>query len=548
MFQLKVIGMIKNEQENTVISLNPEYYKALKHLDKFSHVHVFYTYCTQNKWYLRKKILPILQINLKKGILFTDMSFHEGDGLQVIDLKPYFPSEDSVKRTSNIKTDVTYDSQIAQMDIQKELSIRQTDKEKAIEIQQTEITSNYIKVYWWFHKFDSAQYRQVTECNPPYENAPRSGIFATRSPVRPNPIAMTVAKIKKIDYAQKRIYLHEIESFDQTPCLGIHSYSSVTDCITHSKVPNWLSHWPRWIADSDLHMDPGEVTCKDSQLEELLRQSNNSNPKQTNSISKPIKTNTQEYEISVQGARENNLKGIHVRIPYGKITVVVGVSGSGKSSLVNDTIYAECRRRMEYLTHNRNMLQKPKVESITGCIPAVIISQDSIRGNSLSTVGTYTNAYDYLRIIYAGAATHHCPSCGNEIIPLSRDYILNFLKGQNNVELYDLAKQSITEGNLEERVDLALHKGKGGFYCKLPQLPPTDFLLLQTKQKCYRCDTLQFEMTPQMFSYVDSDSRCPVCNGTGRTVEIDENKIIEHPELSLLDGASSFYGKLRTFL
>ena len=242
---------------------------------------------------------------------------------------------------------------------------------------------------------------------------------------------------------------------------------------------------------------------------------------------------------------------------------------------------------MEYLGSSHNILAKPKVDEITGCIPAVVITQDAIRGNSLSTVGTYSDAYDYLRSIYASVAIRHCPKCGHEIIPLTKERIIALLKAHKDVKILNLSHklvekaeisdsgsllvaterdslkveyeqyslesilnkdciETLTENNnLEALVETAINLGKGAFYVKLDN---NDMILLQTKQKCYNCDTLMFELTPTTFSYMDADSRCTNCSGTGKAVIIDEKKVIDHPELSLLEGASSFYGKLKSFI
>lgn len=572
MYSLKSIGTIE-VKEKTIITVNKEFRKALKYLDRFSHVHVFYVSLDANEKQLHKAILEIEQVKIREGIIISPLQLEQKAEWELIDIKPYFPSEDTV-------CDVNCKSQSCDQ-VSEGIRVERDEKDEAYEVgtiglirsvngeqyvqldkleEAPNLSSSHIKIFWWFHKFDSNLYRGVTECNPPYENAPRTGIFATRSPVRPNPIAMTIARVTHIDKEKKRIYLSGIESFDKTPCLGISEYIPAVDQILECRVPHWLEHWPKYLDDKVVNHEK-TMTIEDSQLSQLLFKMNEKEQKQsgeeirvseTGKINEASQRNELENELKyrkpdgiiVHGARENNLKGINVKIPYGKITAVVGVSGSGKSSLINDTIYAECNRRMEYLNHNHNM-PKPKVDDMFGCIPTVVITQDAIRGNSFSTVGTYTDAYDYLRSIYAGASIRHCPNCGHEIIPLSTERIYALLEQQKEVKICDLSKKELQGGSLTDRINTALKQGQGAFYAELED---GSNLLLQTKQKCYRCDKLMFEMTPSSFSYLDADSRCPVCNGTGKVVKVDESKIIDNPERSLLDGASSFYGKLSTFL
>ena len=125
-------------------------------------------------------------------------------------------------------------------------------------------------------------------------------------------------------------------------------------------------------------------------------------------------------EIYVKGAKENNLKNIDVHVPRGSLTVFTGVSGSGKSTLAFDTIFAEGQRRyMEslssYARQFLGMMEKPDVERIDGLSPAISIDQKTTSKNPRSTVGTVTEIYDYLRLLYARAGTPHCPKCGKEI-------------------------------------------------------------------------------------------------------------------------------------
>lgn len=551
MVQLNKIGKIKYEEAKTWIVLEKQYKKALTHVREFSHIHLFYTYKERDVWNMNTRIVKIQSVDVKAGIIEAgnwNVDLPESD---VIDIKPYFPCEDSVKEAGEQSPVLERTLEIMKKDAKGHYQmepvglIRNSHGECYIQLKNmSEITSGYIKVFWWFDKFDSDKYRRLTQCNPPYENAPKTGIFASRSPVRPNPLAMTVANITRVDKEQKRIYINAIESFDKTPCLGILAYCKNRDFVPECEVPEWLSHWPKWVDAVKPDLNSGIVACKDSRLTALLKEPKERNREVSLSPEEPLKEEGKKDGLWIKGAREHNLKGINIKIPYGKITAVVGVSGSGKSSLVHDTIYAECRRRMEYLNNNRNQLQKPDAEYMTGCIPSVIISQKEIRGNSQSTVGTYTNAYDYLRILYASVGIRHCPDCSHEIIPLTRDTILQILSKEKEAVILDRRKQVMEGDTLREKVDTALERGKGAFYAKLGS---DEFILLQTRQKCFRCDKLMFELTPASFRYSDPESRCPFCNGTGETVELDESKIIEHPELSLLDGASSFYGKLKGF-
>lgn len=138
----------------------------------------------------------------------------------------------------------------------------------------------------------------------------------------------------------------------------------------------------------------------------------------------------QEKYIKIKGANEHNLKNIDIEIPRDEFTVVTGLSGSGKSSLAFDTIYAEGQRRyMEslssYARQFLGQMEKPQVESIEGLPPAISIDQKSTNRNPRSTVGTVTEIYDYMRLLYARAGVPHCPKCGKEIKKQSVDEIVD---------------------------------------------------------------------------------------------------------------------------
>ena len=558
MYQLKAIGKLYGGRKNE-IEIQSNYRKALKRLDTFSHVHLFYVVSKAGEWKLETQIVEIEGVEIKSGKVKIKKWDKAEQEVEIVDIKPYFPCEDSVReRCENplpIQRNMTLlpiDGRENEFEIKKVGCIRQTHGLIYIEIDENiPIKSNYIKVIWWFDQFDKAQYRKAVECNPPYEDAPRSGIFATRSPVRPNPLAMTVAKVEKIDERLNRIYISGIESFDKTPCLGIMDYQTELDYIEEVRVPEYLAHWPQWldIRKQDESAETEHNGQEDSigSVLDLLKKSEQETLIQgkTDDWASHQKGHANKEDgIWVKGARENNLKSIDVKVPYEKITAVVGVSGSGKSSLIKDTIYAECKRRMEYLSNDHNVLARPQMEYMSGCIPSVMIQQNAIRGNSQSTIGTYTSCYDYIRMIYASVGVRHCPRCGHEIIPLTKEKIKTLLTKQDQVVIYSLNQQKVSGSTLEEQIDQALAIGKGAFYAKVGT---GNLILLQTKQKCFHCDTLMFELTPSTFSYLDLENRCPRCNGTGKVVEADPKKIIEHPEQSIMQGASSFWGKLKSF-
>ncbi len=544
MFELNTIGELSIENERCFIHVANTYIRALKNVNQFSHIHVFYADNEENA--IRMKSIVVSVKGISKQNVEIEVRNQICNGRYVLfDIKPFFPSEDCVKKSTIEKEEAFYIDIVQKNSDKFEIDpcgvIRMNGKEAYIQLQQVpKVNSSHIKVLWWFHKFDDKKYRSICECNPPYENAKRSGIFATRSPVRPNPIAMTICKVMKVDEINNRIYLSNIECFDKTPCIGLLPYKSDEDLILDATLPKWLSHWPKWV-DEGTEDEP--FLYQTGFVEDLLKKQQETN--RINLDCKESVSQKSEIEdgITIKGAYENNLKHVSTKIPYNKITAVIGVSGSGKSSLVNDTVYAECVRRMEYLRNERNALCKPKIESMTGVIPAVLISQKQIRANALSTVGTYSTAYDYLRMIYAQVGVSHCPTCKQEIMPLSKERIIETIQGYKNVRIYDIENNEIRKGILNEKIEEALLRGQGALLANIQDKR----YLFQTRKKCYRCDKIMFDISASTFSYIDQDSRCPVCKGYGAVLTPDINKIIEYPEKSILDGASSFWGKLRKF-
>ncbi|MDY6038357.1 MAG: excinuclease ABC subunit UvrA [Eubacterium sp.] len=306
-------------------------------------------------------------------------------------------------------------------------------------------------------------------------------------------------------------------------------------------------------------------------------------------------------EIYVKGARANNLKNIDLKIPRDKMIVFTGLSGSGKSSLAFDTIYAEGQRRYveslsSYARQFLGQMEKPDVEFIEGLSPAISIDQKTTSKNPRSTVGTVTEIHDYLRLLYARIGVPHCHICGREISSQSVDQIVDILmeneegtkliimapvvrqrKGQHEKildrirregfprvrvdgELYLVNEEEIKleknnkhtieividrivikdgqQGRISEAVELAIKEGDGLILAQLGTGDDSVEKIFSTKLACPEHGVSIEELEPRMFSFNNPFGACPVCNGIGFTETVDPKLIIKEDE-SIADGALS---------
>ena len=301
-----------------------------------------------------------------------------------------------------------------------------------------------------------------------------------------------------------------------------------------------------------------------------------------------------EY-IKIEGARAHNLKNITVQIPRDKLVVVTGLSGSGKSSLAFDTIYAEGQRRYveslsAYARHFLGQMDKPDVDNIEGLSPAISIDQKTTSHNPRSTVGTVTEIYDYLRLLYARAGRPHCPNCGKPITQQSVDQMVDRImqlpagakllimaqlvrgkKGEHKKvleqirregyvrvridgELHDLGEEIALEkqkkhtieivvdrlvvregmeSRLADSLETALHAGEGVVYV---QVVDGDLLMFSENFACVDCGISLPEIAPRMFSFNSPFGACPVCTGLGSHKEFDPALVVPDPTLSVADG------------
>ena len=304
-----------------------------------------------------------------------------------------------------------------------------------------------------------------------------------------------------------------------------------------------------------------------------------------------------QENIIVKGARANNLKNIDVTIPRDKLVVMTGVSGSGKSSLAFDTIYAEGQRRyVESLSSYARMflgqMDKPDVDYIEGLSPAISIDQKTTSKNPRSTVGTVTEIYDYLRLLWARAGTPHCPNCGKEIRQQTIDQIIDQVlslpegtriqvmapvirgkKGEHakvvedakrsgyvrvrvDGDLYELDEEIKLEKNKKHSIEIIVDrliirpdirqrltdsvetaaKLSGGLVI-VNLLREEKDLSFSQNYACEDCGISMEELTPRMFSFNNPFGACPTCTGLGNQLKADPALIVQDGEKSILNGA-----------
>jgi len=308
--------------------------------------------------------------------------------------------------------------------------------------------------------------------------------------------------------------------------------------------------------------------------------------------------------ISIKGASEHNLKHIDLELPRNELIVFTGVSGSGKSSLAFDTLYAEGQRRYveslsSYARQFLGLMEKPKVDYIDGLSPAISIDQKAASKNPRSTVGTVTEIYDYLRLLFARIGVQHCPECGDEVSSQSIDQIVENLlvypagtkiqilaplianrKGEHKEELESLQKNGfsrviingqvrdlaeeihldkkskhnidavvdriVIKDNVRTRlvdsVETCLRLTKGSV--KIDFIDEGRIETISEHNSCSRCGISFSDLTPQHFSYNSPLGMCENCNGLGTKLEFDPDLIIINPNLSINEGAVDPWGKL----
>ncbi len=299
--------------------------------------------------------------------------------------------------------------------------------------------------------------------------------------------------------------------------------------------------------------------------------------------------------IRIKGAREHNLKNINIEIPRDKLVVITGLSGSGKSSLAFDTIYAEGQRRYveslsAYARQFLGQMDKPDVDYIEGLSPAISIDQKTTSRNPRSTVGTVTEIYDYLRLLFARAGRPHCPKCGKPITQQTVDQMMDALqalpertkllvmaqivrgkKGEHRKilehirregyvrvridgDIFDVNEEINLEKNkkhtievvvdrlvirdgiaqrLADSLETALKLGSGVVYV---QVVDGELLMFSQNYACVDCGISLPELAPRMFSFNNPFGACPACSGLGSNMEFDLDLVLPNPELTFAEG------------
>ena len=303
--------------------------------------------------------------------------------------------------------------------------------------------------------------------------------------------------------------------------------------------------------------------------------------------------------IIIKGAKEHNLKDINLEIPRDKLVVITGLSGSGKSSLAFDTLYAEGQRRYveslsSYARQFLGLMEKPEVESIEGLSPAISIDQKTTSRNPRSTVGTVTEIYDYIRLLYARVGTPYCPNCGKKIEKQTIDQIVDSVmslkegtkiqvlapvirgrKGEYTKLLQDFQKDGFVRAKIDgqtyeltddinidrkkkHNIDLIVDRlvVKEDIRTRLTEsveialkyannlvtidIPGEKEILYSQNYACPDCGISIEELTPRMFSFNNPFGACPTCTGIGYLMKMDEDLIIPDKNKTLYDGVKAF--------
>ncbi|MDP2807363.1 MAG: excinuclease ABC subunit UvrA [bacterium] len=306
-------------------------------------------------------------------------------------------------------------------------------------------------------------------------------------------------------------------------------------------------------------------------------------------------------KLTIRGAREHNLKNIDLEIPRDQLVVITGLSGSGKSSLAFDTIYAEGQRRYveslsAYARQFLGLMEKPDVDFIDGLSPAIAIEQRAASKNPRSTVGTVTEIHDYLRLLFARIGRPHCPKCGQPIssqtVQQITDAILEqpegaklailapliqsrkgeyrelfdklrregFVRVRIDKKLYDIDALPVLDKNKKHAVDAVVDRMTIGpkaqkriadsleTALKLSEglvaaiYNDKQEVLYSEKLSCTKCRISLGELSPRMFSFNSPFGACPACSGLGTKMEIDPEALVHNPELTVNQGAISHYG------
>ena len=304
-------------------------------------------------------------------------------------------------------------------------------------------------------------------------------------------------------------------------------------------------------------------------------------------------------KIIIKGAKEHNLKNINIEIPKDKLVVITGLSGSGKSSLAFDTIYAEGQRRYveslsSYARQFLGIMEKPNVESIEGLSPAISIDQKTTSKNPRSTVGTVTEIYDYIRLLYARIGVPYCPNCGKKIEKQTIDQIVDtvmeyeegtkiqvlapvirakkgeytklfanmqkegFVRVRIDGEMYELTDDIELDRNKKHTIDIVVDRLviKEDIRNRLAEsietamahagnLVKVDIVgegekLFSGNYACPDCNISFEELTPRMFSFNNPMGACPECTGIGYLMRMDEDLIIPDKNKTLYDGVKAF--------